>query len=179
MNVILKARGCEKMPYSVINNNEGYLLENKTRSVKIIKSIFAYLLLVLILILCLPCPAISQDKDDISISVETRNLRLKQAVMCEDIKDLAPYNAGVVFPSNLGRILCFTEFDPVLEKTVIYHKYYFMDKLSAKKKLTLNPPRWAAFSYIEPRETDKGPWRVEIVDTEDNILHILRFSITD
>jgi len=179
MNTILKARGREIMAYSVIYNNEGHLPESQVRSIQVIISILAYLLLILTLIFCFPHPTISQDKDDLSISAENGNLRLKQAVMCEEIKDLVPYNAGVVFPSNLGRILCFTEFDPVLEKTAIYHKYYFMDKLSAKKKLTLNPPRWATFSYIEPRETDKGPWRVEIVDTEDNILCILRFSITD
>jgi hypothetical protein len=179
MNAILTARGCKIMAYPVINNNDGYLPEGQIRYIQVVVSILACLLLVMTLIFCLPHPAISQDKDNLSISAENGNLRLKQAVMCEDVKDLVPYNAGVVFPSNLGRILCFTEFDPVLEKTVIYHKYYFMDKLSAKKKLTLNPPRWATFSYIEPRETDKGPWRVEIVDTEDNILGILRFSITD
>lgn len=167
------------MAYSVINNNEGYLPEGQIRYIQAVVNILASLLLAMTLIFCLPHPAISQDKDKLSISAESGNLRLKQAVMCEEVKDLVPYNAGIVFPSNLGRILCFTEFDPVLEKTVIYHKYYFMDKLSAKKKLTLNPPRWATFSYIEPRETDKGPWRVEIVDTEDNILGIVRFSITD
>jgi hypothetical protein len=167
------------MAYSVINNNEGYLPEGQIRYIQAAVNILASLLLAMTLIFCLPYPAISQDKDKLSISAEGGNLRIKQAVMCEEVKDLVPYNAGIVFPSNLGRILCFTEFDSVLEKTVIYHKYYFMDKLSAKKKLTLNPPRWATFSYIEPRETDKGPWRVEIVDTEDNILGIVRFSITD
>ena len=167
------------MTYSIINKDEGHLPKIQIISIQIVESIFACLLLVLMLVVHFPCLAISQDKDSLSVSVENRNLRLRQAVMCEEIKDLVPYNAGVVFPSNLGRILCFTEFDPVLEKTVIYHNYYFMDKLSAKKKLTLNPPRWATFSYIEPRETDKGPWRVEIVDNEDNILLILRFNITD
>jgi hypothetical protein len=167
------------MAYSVINNNEGYLPEGQIRYIQAAVNILAGLLLAMTLIFCLPRPAISQDKDKLSISAEGGNLRIKQAVMCEEVKDLVPYNAGIVFPSNLGRILCFTEFDSVLEKTVIYHKYYFMDKLSAKKKLTLNPPRWATFSYIEPRETDKGPWRVEIVDTEGNILGIVRFSITD
>jgi hypothetical protein len=54
-----------------------------------------------------------------------------------------------------------------------------MDELSAKIKLTLNPPRWATRSSIQLRETDKGPWRVEIVDAEDKVLYTLRFSITD
>lgn len=167
------------MTYSTIIIDKGYFPKSQIISIQIIEGIFTCLLLVLTLVFNFPYTAICQDKEGLSISIETRNLRLKQAVICEEVNDLVPYNAGVVFPSNLGRILCFTEFDLVLEKTVIYHKYYFMDKLSAKKKLTLNPPRWATFSYIEPRETDKGPWRVEIVDNEENILRILRFSITD
>jgi hypothetical protein len=54
-----------------------------------------------------------------------------------------------------------------------------MDKLSTKKKLVLKPPRWSTFSSIQLREADKGPWRVEITDDDENILRILRFSIVD
>jgi len=136
-------------------------------------------IIILTLNFCLTSFAASQEKNDLSISSETNNIIVKQAVICEEIKDRAPYNPGVIFSSSLGSVVCFTEFDLLSERTVIYHKYYFRDKLSAKKKLTLNPPNWATFSSIQLRETDKGPWRVEIVDAEDNILYILRFSVTD
>jgi len=141
--------------------------------------ILAFIFIVLTLNFNLSPSAVSQDKDDLSISSKTENLKLKQGVMCEEIKDRLPYNPGVAFSSSLGRVICFTEFELLLEKTIIYHKYYFRDKLSAKKKLTLNPPSWASYSSIQLRETDKGPWRVEVVDAEDNILYILRFSVTD
>ena len=75
--------------------------------------------------------------------------------------------------------MCYTYFDPVPVKTFIYHKYYLKDKLSRKVKLALNPPSYATLSRIHPRETDKGPWRVEVTDMDDNIIHIIRFSITD
>jgi hypothetical protein len=105
---------------------------------------------------------------------------LKKAVLCEKVVNSnKPVNEGVVFSSNLGRLICFTDFDPVYEETVIYHKFYFKDKLSSKFQLTLKPPRWAAQSSIQLRESDKGPWRVEITDAEDNILSTIRFSITD
>lgn len=104
---------------------------------------------------------------------------LKKAGLFEDIKDGVPVNQGLVFSSGLGGMICYTEFDPVPEKTFIYHKYYFRDDLSSRIKLTLNPPRWATYSRIQLRETDKGPWRVEITDETNKVLHVIRFSITD
>jgi hypothetical protein len=128
-------------------------------------------LLIIIINLILMMPAWCQEKQDQPV--------LTKAVMCEDLKESNPHNPGIVFSSTLGRIVCYTDFDPVPVKTFIYHKYYLKDKLSSKVKLTLNPPRWATFSRIQLRETDKGPWRVEITDENDNILHVIRFSITD
>lgn len=106
---------------------------------------------------------------------------LKQAVLCEKLINnrTKPVNTGVVFSSSLGGIFCFTEFDPVYSETLIYHKYYFKDKFVSEKILKLNPPRWATYSEIHLRESDKGPWRVEITDADGNIFSTIRFSITD
>lgn len=104
---------------------------------------------------------------------------LVRSVICEGIASFAPFNPAVVFSIDLGRISCFTEFDPVLEETTIYHKWYFRDRLTTRKKLTLKPPRWATFSSVQLRQEDKGPWRVEIVDSRERLVDIVRFSITD
>ncbi|MGD9161059.1 MAG: DUF2914 domain-containing protein [Desulfobacteraceae bacterium] len=106
---------------------------------------------------------------------------LKRAVLCEKVlNSTTPINESVVFSSSIGKLICFTDFDPVYEETSIYHKFYFKDKLSSRFTLTLKPPRWATQSSIQIRgESDKGPWRVEITDAEGNILSTIRFSITD
>ena len=52
-------------------------------------------------------------------------------------------------------------------------------RLATTKKLFLTPPRWATLSSIQPRNSDKGPWRVEIADKNGKIYQTLRFSITD
>ncbi len=105
---------------------------------------------------------------------------LKKAVLCEKVlNSTTPVNESVVFSSSIGRVFCFTYFDPVYEDTLIYHKYYFNDKLSSKFTLKLSPPRYATQSNIQLRESDKGPWRVEITDADGNILATIRFSITD
>jgi hypothetical protein len=122
--------------------------------------------------------AFAQKKDSLSTGT-TEKLTLVQAAMCEGIEDNSPKNRAIVFPFSIGRVHCFTTFDPVPAKTVIYHKWYFRDKLRARVKLSLRTPRWATFSRIGLRDGEKGPWRVEITDEEENILRILRFSVTD
>jgi hypothetical protein len=102
-----------------------------------------------------------------------------RAVICEQLKDRLPKNEAIVFSITNGRVYCYTDFDPVYKNTHIYHNWFRRDILTAKVKLSLKPPRWSTFSYISLRNTDKGPWRVEITGPEGYILQTLRFSITD
>ncbi|MCD4787302.1 MAG: DUF2914 domain-containing protein, partial [Desulfobacterales bacterium] len=110
---------------------------------------------------------------------ESKKLTLVRAVMCEGIQDFKPWNQAVVFSITIGKVSCFTSFDPVPETTYIYHNWYYRESLSKRMKLFLQPPIWSTFSSIQFREADKGLWRVEITDPEGNIFHVLRFSITD
>ena len=106
-------------------------------------------------------------------------MKMVQAVMCESIDNFKPVNPGVVFSISSGEVYCFSEFDPVLEKTHVFHKWYKKDKLISTMRLTLSPPKWSSFSRIQIRDADKGPWRVEIQDADDTILQTLRFSMAD
>jgi hypothetical protein len=106
-------------------------------------------------------------------------LQLADAVMCEGVRDLAPVNQAVVFSIATGKVSCFTSFNPVPRQTFIYHRWFYRDELSTKKKLFLKPPSWSTYSSIQLREADKGPWRVEITDEKGRLFGTLRFSVTD
>ena len=120
----------------------------------------------------------AQEKQE-SAGSGGRHPVLSEAVMCEGIEEGRPWNSGAVLSLGLGRAFCFTLFDPVPEKTYIYHNWFFHDSPSTRIRLTINPPRWGTYSSIQLREADRGPWRVEVSDREGRILKILRFSITD
>lgn len=141
------------------------------------------LYLAMIGLLCLPfflaAQGFSQNSKDVAPARVSNKLTIARAVICEEIKDFVPYNTAAVFSIAIGKVSCFISFDPVPEKTVIYHKWYHQDKLSTNKRLTLQPPRWSTYTSIQLRETDKGPWRVEIVDQAGKLLNVLRFSVTE
>ena len=104
---------------------------------------------------------------------------LVKAVMCESLQKLVPVNEAVVFSIDLGRVFCFTEFDPVPKQTVIFHKWYHRGSQVTVKQFTINTPRWSISSSMQLRDADKGPWQVDVVDKNDKLLYTLRFSITD
>ena len=104
---------------------------------------------------------------------------LVQAALCEDILENLPQNQTTVFSIERRKAFFYTSFDPVPQKTVIYHHWFHRDRAVAKIKLTLKPPRWSSYSSIQLRAEDIGPWRVEIADSQGNIFHVLRFSITE
>ncbi|MCX8043484.1 MAG: DUF2914 domain-containing protein [Desulfobacterota bacterium] len=106
-------------------------------------------------------------------------LNLRHALIAEDVEMSRPVRPAVIFPVSVGRIVCFSSFDSIRNDTAIYHVWYYRDKLVSKKKLVLKAPQWSTYSIVELRANDKGPWRVEIRDTNEMLLKTLRFSITE
>ena len=136
-------------------------------------------LLAVILGFLFPYSATSQSGDVGAPKTSAGKIILVQAVMCEDMRVLVPQNPTTVFSIERRKAICFTSFDPVPEKTIVYHQWFHRDQNSAKIKLTLKPPRWSTYSSIQFRAKDIGPWRVEVTDSEGHIFHVLRFSITE
>ena len=114
-----------------------------------------------------------------NICAEPSDATLVQAVMCESIENFQPLNPAVIFSISQGEVFCFSNFDPVMNQTHIFHRWYKKDNLIFTMRLTLSPPKWSSFSRVQLREADKGPWRVEISAADESLLQTLRFSMVD
>jgi hypothetical protein len=110
---------------------------------------------------------------------QSTGLVLGESTVCEEVRNGIPEQAAVAFSVDLKRVYCYTDFKRVPEKSFAYHNWYLRDNLKASIKLTVRPPRWSTYSSIQLRDSDKGPWRVEITDEEGIILKTLRFSVID
>ena len=124
-------------------------------------------------------PGFSQQENEVAADDSAAPLTLGQAVICEEIFANAPRNRTVVFSASKEKVICFSTFESVPEKTFIYHNWYHKDIPSSRIRLILRPPRWSTYSSIQIRKTDIGPWRVEITDATGQVLRVLRFSITE
>lgn len=127
----------------------------------------------------LPAFVAAQSGDKPSPPTGERQLILGEATVSEIVKNGIPFNSATVFSITLGRVYCFTDFVEVGEKTIIYHNWFYRDEKRASVKLALRPPRWATFSSVTLRDSDKGPWQVEVTTENGKVLKILRFSVID
>ena len=124
--------------------------------------------------------AISSGQQSSSTSEKKlRPLTIVQSHICEGVVDRAPVNPTIALSVSRNNAFCFTEIDDIDSPTYVYHNWLRRDAHVFEVKLLIKPPRWSTFSTISLRETDKGPWRVEVTDMEGNILKILRFSVVD
>jgi hypothetical protein len=106
-------------------------------------------------------------------------LVLGESTVCEDVRNGEPAQPAVAFSVTLKRVYCFSDFISVLKTSVTYHNWFYRDSLKASVKLTVRPPRWSTYSSVQLRDSEKGPWRIEITDEEGDILGTLRFSVID
>jgi hypothetical protein len=104
---------------------------------------------------------------------------LSSATVCEVKSGGKPKYDAVVFSSSVKKIYCYTLFNDVENEGFIYHAWFFRDKLISKVKLKVKPPIWATFSRIYIRESDIGPWRVDILDETGKIIDVIRFSVVE
>ncbi len=137
---------------------------------------YLYPVIILVFFSCVPSLA-STNATLLSNISSNYPFILSQGVICESVVGGKPKFISVVFPVDTKNLYCYTSFNSIRQETVIYHVWYFKDKLVAKIKLKLKPPIWATFSRIYLRDTDIGPWRVDVLDESGNIITILRFSV--
>lgn len=119
-----------------------------------------------------------ENKADAGLQVQDK-LLVVRAKTCEEMSNLQPVNQTTVFSVTRDKAFCFAEIEGIEKTTHIYHNWIRRDNHVAGIKLVVKPPRWSTVSSISLRETDKGPWRVEIEDMNGKILKILRFSVVD
>jgi hypothetical protein len=112
-----------------------------------------------------------------SMAQETSLLSVPQAVICQDVVDRQPINAGDSFNSSVGKLFCFTKITGAQSPTQISHAWYFGDTQRAKVTLSVQASSWRTYSskIIQPHEI--GDWRVEVLGPGGDILETLKFTI--
>lgn len=104
---------------------------------------------------------------------------LTKAEICEEFAQGECVYPTRLVPISAGKVFCYTSFDSIRKNMVVYHRWYQRDQLSASFTLKLKGPSYATVSSIQLRDTDKGPWKVEVVDQNGHVYVTLRFSVVD
>jgi hypothetical protein len=105
-------------------------------------------------------------------------LEVAVAAICQKVVDREPVDAGISFPSSVGRLNCFTKISGAQTPTQIRHVWYFGANERARVSLAVKSANWRTYSSksIQPHEI--GSWRVDVLDSEGTVLKELQFEIT-
>lgn len=117
-------------------------------------------------------PSAQQEHDD------TRT-QAGEVFVCSGIESGRPLGRSVIFSAVQGTLYCYSDFTRVAEVEQVTHRWFFWDREVAHFNLTLQPPRWSAYSSLKVTPDEKGPWRVEVLDKDGAVYGTARFSIVD
>lgn len=89
-----------------------------------------------------------------------------------------PSGVDTSFTTDIGRVICFTQIEGVVNKTKIFQVWYYKDEERARIALDVEADQWQIWGSKSIMESSTGPWRVMIEDTNGNVLGTTSFHIT-
>jgi hypothetical protein len=103
-------------------------------------------------------------------------IEVADATVCRNVQDRQPVEPGNAFPTDVGKVYCWSKIKDG-QNTTIKHIYYYDNKEKAAVELEICSPLFRTYSskIILPSWT--GQWRVDIVDAQGNVLKSLDFTI--
>jgi hypothetical protein len=105
-------------------------------------------------------------------------LEVTSAEVCLSVERLKPVATGRHFPSNVGKLYCFSLVAGIQKQTEIHHVWHLGAERRLVVSLPVKPPSWRTYSWKHIRPADTGLWRVDICDATGNVLKTVAFEIT-
>lgn len=102
---------------------------------------------------------------------------LKRIAIASTLQNKEPVDAGEVFPVNVGRLHCFTHVVNADGQKQIVHKWYYGDTVVSKVNLKVSGKSWRTHSTKTINPGQRGPWRVEVLGPDGEMLGEARFEI--
>lgn len=114
-------------------------------------------------------------------TVEAQNdgkMSVTSAVICKNVSNREPVDAGTSFPASDARLFCFSKIAGIQNDSEIIHAWYYGNVERARVTLGVKPPAWRTYSSKKIQSHETGEWRVEILDSAGNILETVKFEVT-
>ncbi|HUT53619.1 MAG TPA: DUF2914 domain-containing protein [bacterium] len=103
-------------------------------------------------------------------------LGVGEAVICKDVKDRTPVEPGDSFPTDVGKLYCFTRITGAADATTVSHVWFLNDKQVSAVDLKVGSSNWRTWSSKQIKPSDEGSWKVEIRDLSGKVLTAVEFK---
>jgi hypothetical protein len=119
--------------------------------------------------LVLPAPVLEAS--------ETGSVHVEEVYVCKDVVDLTPVGTNANFKASVGRVFCFTKIIGAEHDTTVTHVWYFGESKEAWVTLNVGSTRWRTYSSKAIQSHQVGPWRVEVLGPDVELLKTIEFEV--
>ncbi len=133
----------------------------------------SYILLVLVMLTTITLYQVATIKAQEAASIE-----VAEAVICRDVVDREPIDAGDSFEVSVGKLYCFTKIVGAQEPIEIAHVWYSGDVERARVNLSVEAATWRTWSSKIIQAHEIGDWHVDVIGPDDEVLETVEFEIT-
>lgn len=109
-------------------------------------------------------------------SKAAEGISVEEAAVATGIKNLVPEGVAEVFPSNVGKLYCYSLIANGQGASII-HKWYHREDLRAAIPLAIKYPSHRTYSEKKIFTGSEGEWRVEITKEDGTILKTVKFKV--
>ena len=102
--------------------------------------------------------------------ITTVNLSLQRAVVCLDIAEGRPLVIKNEFYKNVDYLFCYNEFEGDFQKLILYHNWYYEDKLVSSQEVSINQGSRETWSRCDIPPDSPGQWHVDIVSENGDLI---------
>lgn len=111
------------------------------------------------------------------IAEESDSLLKVEVILCKSVEDREPVEQDTIFPSDVGKVYCWTLVTGATEPTAITHVWYYGEKEMASVELQIKSKWFRTWSYKTILSEWTGDWNVKVEDTQGNLLTELDFKV--
>ena len=110
-------------------------------------------------------------------SEEAGRLKIIDGAICLKISSLKCLGSNTQFPSDVGKLYCFTRIVGALNPISVTHVWYFGVKERSRVTLAVKSANWRTYSSKTIRPQEIGDWSVEILGPLGEPLGLCKFEI--
>jgi hypothetical protein len=108
---------------------------------------------------------------------DAQGLTVERTVICKNVVNRTPVDAGNSFATSVGKIFCFTKIVGANHPADITHVWYFDGTERDRITLSVGGSPWRTYSSKRLRPNDVGPWHVDVLDAGGNMLDRVAFDV--
>ena len=104
-------------------------------------------------------------------------IHVEDIAVCTSIENRQPVGTDSVFTADVGKLCCFTKLTSESDTAEISHVWFYQDKQMAKIDLSVKAKTWRTWSAKTILPEWKGNWRVEVQDSNGNVVSSIPFQV--